>query len=96
MPKIELDEAIVGVKVGEMLKIHANVTGLPIPSCKWLKDSVELKTDDNTIITFKEGVTILTIKRANIDNSGLYKLIVENVCGKQEDQVKVIVKGGYC
>lgn len=79
-----------------MLQIRANVTGLPMPICKWLKDDVELKTDENTIITFKEGVAILTIKRADVNNSGLYKLIVENTCGKQEDQVKVLVKGWYC
>ncbi|VBB25891.1 unnamed protein product, partial [Acanthocheilonema viteae] len=92
-PKIEFDETTVEVKAGEMLKIHANVTGLPIPICKWLKDGVELKTDDNTIITFQEHVAVITIKKATIDNSGQYKLIAENTCGKQEDQVKVLVKG---
>ncbi|CAG9530817.1 unnamed protein product, partial [Cercopithifilaria johnstoni] len=92
-PKIEFDETVIGVKDGEMLKIHANVTGLPIPTCKWLKDGVELKTDNNTIITFKEGVAVLTIKKANVGNSGLYKLIAENIYGKQENQVELQVKG---
>uniref|UniRef100_A0A158Q6S8 Fibronectin type-III domain-containing protein n=1 Tax=Elaeophora elaphi TaxID=1147741 RepID=A0A158Q6S8_9BILA len=92
-PTIEFEETMVGIKASEMLKIHANVRGLPVPTCKWLKDGVELKTDDNTNITFKEGVAVVTIKKASVDNSGLYKLIVENICGKQEDQVKVLVKG---
>lgn len=79
-----------------MLQIHANVTGLPVPTCKWFKDGVELKIDDNTIIAFKEGDAVVTVKKANINNSGLYKLIVENTCGKQEGQVKVLVKGWCC
>uniref|UniRef100_A0A1I7VXR7 non-specific serine/threonine protein kinase n=1 Tax=Loa loa TaxID=7209 RepID=A0A1I7VXR7_LOALO len=92
-PKIEFEEATIGAKTGEMLKIYANVTGLPMPTCKWLKDGAELKTDENTIITFKEGVAVVTIKKAVVGNSGLYKLMVENTCGKQEDQVKVLIKG---
>ncbi|VDK68030.1 unnamed protein product, partial [Onchocerca ochengi] len=92
-PKIEFNQLTIGVKVGEMLKIHANVTGLPVPTYKWLKDGTELKADENTIITFKEGIAVVIIKKATVDDSGVYKLIVENTCGKEEDEVKVQVKG---
>uniref|UniRef100_A0A915PMX8 Titin n=1 Tax=Setaria digitata TaxID=48799 RepID=A0A915PMX8_9BILA len=93
-PKIEFDEATtIGGKVGEMLKIHANITGLPTPTCKWLKNGDELKSDENTIITFKDGAAIVTIKKANVNSSGIYKLIAENICGRQEKEIKVQIKG---
>ncbi|VDN06565.1 unnamed protein product, partial [Thelazia callipaeda] len=92
-PKIEFDSAIIESKVGEPIKIHADIAGLPLPECIWLKDGAKLVTDDNVSIAFKNNAAVLAIKRANAECSGLYKLIAENSSGKTERELRLLVKG---
>ncbi|VDM43005.1 unnamed protein product, partial [Toxocara canis] len=91
-PMVEFEGKTIEAKVGETLKVSANVTGLPQPQLSWKKDSVALKTIENAVMAHKDGVASITVKKCVLENSGVYTLCAENEFGKNEAQITVKVK----
>ena len=71
-------------------------TGTPAPDVLWSKDNVDLTTTKDTRIIphfdVKQDLHILSIKNADIEDEGLYSLIVTNSMGSVSVTILVTAK----
>ena len=65
--------------------------GKPIPTYKWTKDGCDIS--HRVMIACSEDLAELVVKEAQREDSGTYKLLLENKCGKKELHIKVKVTG---
>ncbi|CAF1005403.1 unnamed protein product [Adineta steineri] len=79
------------VHAGEDLRIPVPFIGSPAPQVIFAKDGEEIKPDDNTQITIKDGIAELIIPKVKGGSSGLYSCTLKNHLGQDTVQMKVIV-----
>ncbi|CAF1402962.1 unnamed protein product, partial [Adineta steineri] len=79
------------VHAGEDLRIPVPFIGSPAPQVIFAKDGEEIKADDNTQITIKDGIAELIIPKVKGGSSGLYSCTLKNHLGQDTVQMKVIV-----
>ena len=77
---------------GEPVVIKIPFTGNPKPTVKWVRDGVELK-GRNYVQEVTERHAILTIKEANKEDDGPYRLTLENELGTDSAVIKIQVNG---
>uniref|UniRef100_A0A0N5ALN8 Immunoglobulin domain protein n=1 Tax=Syphacia muris TaxID=451379 RepID=A0A0N5ALN8_9BILA len=92
-PSIEFEENSIDVRDSEPVKIYAFLRGIPKPEIFWEKDGVKLVPKENVVISKKDDVASLIIKKSDSNDSGIYTLRAENTAGKCESDIKVIIKG---
>lgn len=63
------------------VQLKARVEGKPHPEVEWDKDDVPLQESERIIITSKDDMHMLLIKRPTIDDKGTYKLTATNEAG---------------
>ncbi|XP_020711856.2 obscurin isoform X2 [Athalia rosae] len=71
----------------ESVELKVRATGLPKPSIKWMKEKIQLKTDERyTITTSVEGqvVSTLFIKNFSADDRALITCVAANIAGTDE------------
>lgn len=94
-PKIfkELPHEVRLVK-GQPLNLNCIVDGLPTPQINWLRNNQPIPTSERVSINFNPstGLCVLNINEVDIDDSGLYKLIAENIGGRADTEGYVYVK----
>ena len=67
---------------GETITLEVPISGKPIPTASWYKDSVELKNNDRINLTLRETVASLEIKKASCADSGNYTVVATNSVGE--------------
>ncbi|NP_001368673.1 Titin homolog [Caenorhabditis elegans] len=93
VPKVEAEQSIVEVKVGDVAKLSAKISE-PASSVNWTKDDKPIKEDGNVKAQLSpDGTAQLTISKTDSAHSGIYKLNVENDAGKGKVEIALRIKG---
>ena len=77
---------------GESVVIKIPFTGNPKPTVKWIRDGEELR-GSHYLIEVTDRHALLTIKEANKDDDGPYRLHLENDLGIDSVIIKIQVNG---
>ena len=91
-PGIDLDAHLldeVRIPAGSTLRLHAGVTGKPIPVIMWLLNDKTVKESLRQQYDTITGHTSLVIKDCNRRDSGIYTIQASNACGEKTVQIKV-------
>ncbi|KAJ0070606.1 hypothetical protein NL108_016861 [Boleophthalmus pectinirostris] len=71
-------------KRGCTVTLKAEISGEPPPLVAWLKDGDDIDEDDRVFFDIGDTTTILTIKNAQLLDSGKYEVFVENNLGTDQ------------
>ena len=97
-PSKKVDVSI-GTKVttvnGSSVSIVCKVDGVPSPRVIWLKNGkkVNIEEDDGLTVEETEKASVLTITRAEKEDSGTYTCNATNIFGSTNESSKVNVLG---
>ena len=85
-------------KADQNLEFKASFTGQPIPTVEWEKDGQVLDETSKISIRTTEDTTIITLRRVNRDESGVYTVKATNPSGTTQLQInlKVFDTPGPC
>ncbi len=83
------------LKAGAVLSLYANIEGVPTPKVTWYLNGEPVESTNGTSIDTNSTFTSLTVKGSTANNSGKYKLVAENVAGKDEKEFDVTIKGTF-
>lgn len=78
---------------GNSFKLEGRVAGSQPISVAWYKNNIEIHPTSNCEITFKSNTLLLQIKRAGMDDAGLYTCKVSNDAGSALCTSSIIIKG---
>lgn len=78
-------------KRGTTVVLKADIRGEPPPLVAWLKDGDDIEEDDRVFFDIGDTNTILTIKSAQLSDSGKYEVFVENKLGTDQSFARVDV-----
>lgn len=78
------------VRVGKDLQVEIPITGRPKPKVAWTKDGASLKFTTRVNISNTPNSTILSIKEAAKEDSGMYGINVSNTVGQKDATVEII------
>lgn len=78
---------------GNSFKLEGRVAGSQPISVAWYKNNIEIHPTSNCEITFKNNTLLLQIKRAGMDDAGLYTCKVSNDAGSALCTSSIIIKG---
>ncbi|CAF4411465.1 unnamed protein product, partial [Rotaria socialis] len=92
-PKID-KLADVALNIGENLRVTCQYSGRPAPTITWYKDGQVIPADDQRIRITQESATlsVLTINNANLNDTGVYSVKLQNIAGEVEGKSNVNVK----
>ncbi|KAE8573900.1 Putative twitchin [Halyomorpha halys] len=91
-PKIDrstLDD--ITIKAGQAFKFNVKVSGEPMPTTSWLHGTLEIVSRGNLKVSHFDYGTKISVRMATRKDSGKYKIIAENINGKDIAEVKVTV-----
>jgi len=94
-PKFDVPLKPVAVNEGEKLSLKCHVRGSPPLTIQWMKDRRELKSDQNTKITFAAGSACLEVSSVLKSDAGDYLCKASNATGSDFCKAKVTVKGNH-
>ena len=78
---------------GNSFKLEGRVAGSQPISVAWYKNNIEIHPTSNCEITFKNNTLLLQIKRAGMDDAGLYTCKVSNDAGSALCTSSIVIKG---
>lgn len=93
-PTIEVDVKLIeGViaKAGTTIVLPAKMTGIPIPTAKWMTDGKDITSEGRCHIETAGSSTILSISECQRGDTGEYVLIVTNPAGSKTVALHVTV-----
>ncbi|XP_047102318.1 twitchin isoform X3 [Schistocerca piceifrons] len=91
-PKIDRTNLIeVRIKAGQNFGFDVKVSGEPPPTTKWLLQGKEVRPSDRIKVQHAEYNTKINVRMATRAESGKYKIVAENINGRDEAEVNVIV-----
>lgn len=97
LPKIDMiniPQKIVHVHRGKPIDLNIPIQAKPPPICSWYFGDVKLKDSLDRIKIESNGkYTHLVIRETTINDTGDYKLEVQNAVGIATEVVKVIILG---
>ena len=79
---------------GEMMSLHCITSGSPAPVIRWLKEGIQINTDDSSRYILYENGT-LTIDSLRLQDEGNYTCIASNTIGADSDVISIAVEGKY-
>ncbi|KAG5841588.1 hypothetical protein ANANG_G00168210 [Anguilla anguilla] len=83
---------VVTIQEGKSLNLTGNVWGDPAPQVQWLKNQVDISTDDRYVLKFEAGkFASITIPSVTPPDSGKYSLVVTNKYGTESGNFTVSV-----
>lgn len=91
MPKLHITFNTFTVKNGEDLKVEIPVTGHPAPKLDWKKDGQAVKETSRLEVSHTPSLTLLHIRHAVRDHSGLYYVTAKNNAGTYTGEITVVV-----
>ena len=81
------------VSEGESVKLKAKATGMPKPEFVWFKDEKRLSFSDRVKTYEENGVIVLEITEAELEDEGDYICIAKNDVGEVESFAELLVDG---
>lgn len=93
-PTIEVDVKLIEglvVKAGSTIALPAKMTGIPLPTAKWISDGKEITTEGRFKIESAGLSTILSITECQRGDTGEYILNVSNPAGSKTAALHVTV-----
>ena len=78
---------------GEPIVIKIPYTGSPLPNFTLTKDGNDLSKDKNVSVDVTDRAIILTIRNADKNTSGPYKIKLDNNLGEDEATLRINVSG---
>lgn len=89
--EIEEDVQVTKLSVNEksQIKIECQVTGLPKPNVKWLRNDMDIRNDDKMKLENKQEMYALAIKDCSIKEKGAYVVVAENEIGTAKNKIYV-------
>lgn len=78
-------------EVGETVRFQCSVAGHPEPWVAWEKDGNAVVLSGRLSVTERDDVKTLEINEVTVQDSGLYKIILENCVGKIEASARLEV-----
>uniref|UniRef100_A0A8C9V3G3 Ig-like domain-containing protein n=1 Tax=Scleropages formosus TaxID=113540 RepID=A0A8C9V3G3_SCLFO len=85
-------EVMVDVE-GKVVKLEGRVAGSQPMSISWFRDNCEIYSSDNVEISFRSNVAVLSIKKAQLSDSGTYTCQASNEAGSASYQVSLSITG---
>lgn len=79
------------IKAGQNFNFDIKVTGEPMPETKWWMGKKEIRPNEHTKIVTSDYNTKLIVRNATRAESGTYTITAENMNGKDQADVRVIV-----
>ncbi|KPP72549.1 titin-like, partial [Scleropages formosus] len=83
-------EVMVDVE-GKVVKLEGRVAGSQPMSISWFRDNCEIYSSDNVEISFRSNVAVLSIKKAQLSDSGTYTCQASNEAGSASYQVSLSI-----
>ena len=74
-------QKVVEGKAGTTIQCQVVVKGKPFPELQWKRDGEEVKMTSRVNYDVVAGISTLTIKDAELEDAGLYHLVMENSVG---------------
>uniref|UniRef100_A0A3Q0SLL0 Titin n=1 Tax=Amphilophus citrinellus TaxID=61819 RepID=A0A3Q0SLL0_AMPCI len=93
-PTIEVDVKLIEglvVKAGSTIALPAKMTGIPLPTAKWMTDGKEIPSEGRYHIQTAESTTTLSIPECQRADTGEYLLTVSNPAGSKTVALHVTV-----
>ena len=81
---------------GEDVVMKIPFTGNPKPTMKWVRDGEEIKASSKYKIERGDRHAFLTIRGADKEDDGPYRLTLENDLGTDSAVVKIQINGQLC
>lgn len=78
---------------GETVRFQCAVAGHPTPWVTWDKDNVTVTPSARITVSEKEDIKILEIEEVTVEDSGLYRVTLENEVGRVEATARLDVIG---
>lgn len=96
-PKIVKKLTNLAFRKGDSALIQFIATGTPDTEVKWFRNGEQIQESDNYSFTydFLSGLCALTIRSAELDDSGQYSCIVSNCSGSEQSSSWVVVRGKF-
>ena len=66
--------------------------GYPKPKLRWWKGKIEINDNPKYKTTFSEGIVQLEIRRAQLGEAGVYKLVASNELGEATTECQVTIR----
>lgn len=89
----EIDEEVpitkLSVNEKSQIKIDCQITGLPKPNVKWLRNDMDIKNDDKLKLENKQEMYSLSVKDCSIKEKGAYVVVAENDIGTAKNKIYV-------
>ncbi|KAJ1172187.1 hypothetical protein NDU88_004037, partial [Pleurodeles waltl] len=89
-PKIQRGPRVLKVQVGHRVDIQCSAHGIPPPEITWSKDGSIVLIDGGQYVSSDDGT--LSIDKAEVSDSGIYKCIASNIAGHDEADVTIEVQ----
>ena len=80
---------------GEDVVIKIPFTGHPKPKVKWLRDGQELSDSNKYKVEVGPRHAFLTIRKADKNDDGPYRLQLENDLGSDSAMIKIQINGEW-
>uniref|UniRef100_A0A914WDR8 Muscle M-line assembly protein unc-89 n=1 Tax=Plectus sambesii TaxID=2011161 RepID=A0A914WDR8_9BILA len=82
------------VREGETAVFECLPYGNPFPAIKWLKDGVELDSNENLVIeALEDGTQRLTVRNVDFFADGFYRCVATNEYGTASTKAELIIDG---
>lgn len=81
----------VEVEEADEAKFQTEVTGIPEPEIKWLKNEDELTDSDKVKITKEGQIVSMVIRDCSVDDVGFYQVFAVNEAGKASSNAQLLV-----
>ena len=79
------------INQGQSFKIEAIVTGKPEPEVRWYKKDRRIYNSEDFSISYDNGRVTLTVKEAQLEDTGEYRIIAENPVGIAQTTCEIYV-----
>lgn len=90
--EVETEETTItklSVNEKSQIKIDCQITGLPKPAIKWLRNDDEIKTNEKYKFETKQDTYALLIKDCSFKEKGAYVVIAENSVGTVRNKIYI-------
>lgn len=95
-PKLEYENKLKAkqlIKVGQSISLQVNISGIPNPSVQWSLNEAVIEKSPKISIETTDVFSMLTVKNATLEDTGVYSVTAENVVGKAQAEFDVAIRG---
>ena len=79
--------------MGQSISLQVNISGIPNPSVQWSLNEAVIEKSPKISIETTDVFSMLTVKNATLEDTGVYSVTAENVVGKAQAEFDVAIRG---